>query len=453
MTADLLFPAGFQWGASSSAYQIEGAVREGGREESIWDVFCQRPGTIADGSSGEFACDGYHRTRDDIAIMKDLGLTSYRFSIAWPRIIPTGRGAVNQAGIDHYKHFVNDLLEAGIRPMVTLYHWDLPRPLQSHGGWASRDTAARFGEYAHVVARALAPEVTDWSTINEPSIASFLGCYLGIHAPGIRDLKTTLATAHHLLLGHAEGMEALRAEMRPGSRAGIVLVVQPVEPATDSQADLEAAHRTDGFMNRWFLDPLYRGTYPDDMVEIFGDAMPEIANSDFARISQPTDFLGLNYYSPMVMRWDPSMAPLHGMMAQRPGAPTNHLGWTIDPNGLHQVLMRLHSEYQVGEMVIAENGGCFQDHPRERLDGTLEIDDRDRERYLLEHLVACHRAIADGVHLTGYFVWSFLDVFEWNNGYTSPFGIVHVDRDTQARTIKRSGTWYAQVTRDHGVSS
>ena len=451
MAADLIFPPNFQWGVASSAFQTEGAVRADGREESIWDVFTHRLGTIADGSTGEHACDGYHRTAEDIALMRELGVTAYRFSLSWPRIIPTGQGSVNAAGLDHYRRFVNDLLEAGIRPLVTLYHWDLPRPLQSHGGWAIRDTAARFGEYAHVVARALAAEVHDWCTINEPWVAAYLGNLFGIHAPGLRDLSTTLSAAHHLLLAHAEGIEALRAEMRDGDRAGIVLNLHPVQPATDSQADLEAAHRFDGALNRWFLDALYLGSYPDDMIDHFGDAMPEIGPDDLTRIATPTAFLGVNYYSPMIIRWDPEAPPLAASLTESRGVPTNQLGWAIDPSGLHQLLHRLHRDYHVADIVITENGGAFEDAPKERLNGTVEIDDPRRISFLREHLFACHQAIQEGVPLTGYFAWSLLDSFEWNHGYTVKFGLVHVDHETQTRTIKRSGHWYGQVTREHGI--
>lgn len=444
--ADAIFPPGFLWGAATSAYQVEGAVRADGRGESIWDVFSHIPGNIADGSTGDIACDQYHRYPDDIAIMRELGLTGYRFSIAWPRVFPNGSGSINRAGLDHYRRLVDALLEAGIAPLVTLYHWDLPRPLQSRGGWANRDTALRFGEFAHVVAGALGGEVERWITINEPWIAAFFGHLFGWFAPGQRSLPTALAAAHHLMLAHGEGMDALRAELPPTAKAGIALNLSPVEPLDDSNADAEAAHRFDGSLNRWFLDALYRGRYPDDMLAAYGDALPDIRDGDLARISRPTDFLAVNYYSPMVVRWARGAPLLDVELASRPGVPTTAMGWEIAPDGLYRLLARLRDEYAPPSILIAENGAAFEDR---LVDGA--VDDPGRERYLHDHLLAAFRAVEDGVPLHGYLAWSLLDNFEWSHGYEKRFGLVHVDFATQERTIKRSGRWFAEVTRENGV--
>jgi beta-glucosidase len=446
--ADAVFPPGFLWGAATSAYQVEGAVRADGRGESIWDVFSHIPGKTADNATGDFACDHYHRYRDDIALMRELGLSAYRFSIAWPRVFPTGAGPINHAGLDHYRRVVDALLEAGIAPLVTLYHWDLPRPLQSRGGWANRDTALRFGEFAHAVASALGGEVERWITVNEPYIAAYFGHLNGLHAPGLRDLRTTLAAAHHLLLAHAEGMDALRAALPPSAKAGIALNLAPVEPLGDANADAEAADRFDGVLNRWWLDALYKGRYPDDLLaaSAFGDLLPEIRADDLARIAQPTDFLAVNYYAPMVVRWARGAQPLEVELVERPGVPTTATGWPIDPDGLYRVLTRVRDEYGPASILIGENGAAFDDR---LIDGA--VDDPDRERFLHDHLLAAFRALEDGVPLAGYVVWSLLDNFEWAGGYGPRFGLVHVDFATQDRTIKRSGRWFANVTRDNGV--
>jgi beta-glucosidase len=309
-SADTPFPDDFVWGAATAAYQIEGAADEDGRGPSIWDTFSRTPGKTLNGDTGDVACDHYHRYPEDVALMRELGLGAYRFSIAWPRIFPSGSGRPNPAGLDFYKRLLDEIGAAGIEPWVTLYHWDLPQTLQDAGGWANRDTALRFGEYAHAVAVALGGQVHRWITLNEPWVAAFLGHLVGVHAPGVRSLPTALRSAHHLLLGHAEAMTALRSEMRPGDQAGITLNLAPVEPAGDANADAEAAERQDGYLNRWFLDPLFRGTYPDDLVRHFGDAMPEVPAADLARVAAPIDFLGVNYYFRSVVRHDPAATPV-----------------------------------------------------------------------------------------------------------------------------------------------
>jgi beta-glucosidase len=442
----IAFPEQWVWGASTAAYQVEGAVREGGRGPSIWDRFSHTPGTVANGDTGDIACDHFHRYPEDVALMRELGLGGYRFSIAWPRIFPTGSGRPNLEGLDFYRRMIVALHAAGIAPYVTLYHWDLPQELQDRGGWGNRDTALRFGEYAHTVAAALGPGVQHWATINEPWVAAFLGHWLGEHAPGERDFALALRAAHHLLLAHGEGMSALRAEMRPGDEAGIALNLAPCQPAGDSSADLEAAERADGYQNRWFLDALYRGAYPDDMVRLYGDAMPDIAPGDMALISQPTDVLGVNYYSRSVVAHDSATRPLQTRRIVPSGATMTAMGWEVYPEGLYEMLRRVHDDYAPRRLLITENGAAYDDV---LVDG--QVDDPEREAFLREHLAQAHRAVTDGVPLGGYFVWSLLDNFEWAHGYARRFGVIYVDYATQERIVKRSGRWYAGVTRENAV--
>jgi beta-glucosidase len=445
--ADALFPPGFVWGASTSAYQIEGAVREDGRGPSIWDSFSHSWGKIADGSSGDVACDSYRRYSEDIALMRELGLGAYRLSLAWPRIVPEGRGRINDAGLDHYRRLIDALHAAGIEPFVTLYHWDLPQPLQDAGGWTNRDTALRFGEYAHAAARALGPGVHRWMTINEPFIHSVFGHLLGIHAPGMRGVRPCLAAGHHLLLAHAEGMDALRAEMAPGDEAGIALILAETAPASDSAADLEAAERADVYANQWFLDPIFRGVYPAELLRQFGDDLPEIRADDLRRIAQPIDFLGVNHYQRAVVKHALLVPPIQIMPVTPEDSPTTASGWEVYPRGIYDTLTRVHRDYAPRAIYVTENGAAYDDRP---VDGV--VDDPERERYLHDYLLESLRAVEAGVPLRGYFVWSLLDNFEWNEGYRRRFGLVYVDFATQQRTIKRSGHWYAQVTRDNGVT-
>ena len=445
-SADLAFPAGFLWGAATAAYQIEGAATEDGRGLSIWDTFSHTPGKVRNGDTGDVATDHYHRYRADIDLMRELGLNSYRFSVAWPRIFPTGRGRPNPAGLDFYRRLVDSLRQAGIEPFLTLYHWDLPQPLQDDGGWENRDTALRFAEFAHTMAAALGDEVTFWTTINEPWVISILGNLWGIHAPGKRDLRASLQVAHHLLVGHGAGMQALRAELPASARAGIVLNLAPVEPAGDSQADADAAQREDGLLNRWFLDPLYRGRYPDDLWEWFGPDVPAVEPADLATISTPTDYLGINYYRRNVVAHDNSGGPLRIRAVTPPGAERTTVGWEVAPQGLYEIVRRVHADYAAPVIYITENGAAFADRV---IDG--EVDDPRREAYLRGHLEALYRAISEGVPVGGYFVWSLLDNFEWAHGYAIRFGLVYVDYATQERIIKRSGRWYGDIIRENGL--
>jgi beta-glucosidase len=441
----ITFPSDWVWGAATAAYQIEGAVREDGRGLSIWDAFSHTPGKVANGDTGDIACDHYHRFVGDVALMRELGLGGYRFSIAWPRIFPAGDNRLNPAGLDFYRRLIDELHDAAIEPYVTLYHWDLPHTLQERGGWTNRDTVGRFGEFAHTVAAALGSGVHNWFTINEPWVAGFLGHWTGDHAPGERDLGKALLAVHNLLLAHGEAMTALRAEMRPGSEAGIVLNLAPVEPADDTADDMRVAERVDGYMNRWFLDALYRGHYPDDMVELYGDAMPEIAPGDMQLIAQPTDVLGVNYYTRSVVAFDPAAEPLQARRVVPPGAPVTAVGWEVYPKGLYDVLQRVNDDYAPRRILVTENGAAYDDV---RVDGV--VNDVDREAYVREHLAAANRALTAGVPLGGYIVWSLLDNFEWAWGYGKRFGIVYVDYATQERIVKRSGRWYANVTRENG---
>ena len=440
------FPDGFLWGSATAAYQVEGAATEGGRGTSIWDTFSRTPGKVVGGDTGDTACDHYHRYPEDVGLMRELGLSAYRFSIAWPRIFPTGGGRPNPAGLDFYKRLVETVRAAGIEPWATLYHWDLPQALQDAGGWANRDTVGRFGEYAHAVGVALGDGIPRWITQNEPWVASSLGHLSGDHAPGTRDLATSLQVAHHLLLSHADAMAALRAEARPGDQVGVTLNLAPVEPDGDSQADLEAADHLDAYVNRWFLDPLFHGRYPDDLLHYFGAAAPEVQGDDLARIAAPLDFLGVNYYFRAVVRHDPTDPPVGAAMVTPSGRPLTAMGWEVYPEGLHDILTRVHRDYAPPALYVTENGAAFEDRPR---DG--RVDDPERRAFLHDHLLQALRAIEAGVPLRGYFAWSLLDNFEWSYGYAKRFGLIHVDYGTQERTIKASGRWYAEVTRENAV--
>ncbi|HLV59376.1 MAG TPA: GH1 family beta-glucosidase [Natronosporangium sp.] len=455
----LAFPAGFRWGAATAAYQIEGAVDEDGRGPSIWDTFCRVPGAVAGGDTGDVACDHYHRFREDVKLMADLGLSAYRFSVAWPRVQPDGR-RVNQAGLDFYRRLVDELRDHGIEPWATLYHWDLPQALEDAGGWPVRDTAGRFADYATAVHRALGDRVDRWITVNEPWCAAFLGYGSGVHAPGRRDPVAAVRAAHHLLLGHGLATRALRAAA-PDAEVGTTLNLYAVSPAGPGEADADAARRIDGLMNRFFLDPLLRGRYPTDVVaDLAGvTGFDHVRDGDLAVIATPTTFLAVNYYSRHVVA-----APPDGARPDRPGTPspwpgsegvrfvgrglpTTAMGWEIDPGGLTETLLRLHREYPPLPLYVTENGAAFEDV----VGPGGVVEDPDRIRFLAAHLRAGHEAIAAGVPLRGYFVWSLLDNFEWAHGYRARFGLVRVDYPTQRRIPKASARWYAQVIRDNGL--
>jgi beta-glucosidase len=446
-SASVQFPAGWVWGATTSAYQIEGGVEAGGRGRSIWDTFSVFPGNTHNGASGVVAADHYHRVADDVALMHELGLGAYRFSVSWPRIFPRGTGQPNIEGIDFYRRLIDALVHAGIAPQVTLYNWDLPQALQDRGGWLNRDTALRFGEYAHTLALAFGDGVQTWTTISEPATAAYLGHWSGEHAPGVRSVRSALLAAHNLLLAHGEGLGALRSEIGPTGQAGIALNLVPAHPAGESNADLEAAYRFDGFQNRWFLDALYRGTYPDDMVRLYGGDMPEIGENDFHIITQPTDFLGVDYFTRAVVEYDPAAAPLQAKLVLPPGSRVTGTGREVYPRGLHEILMRVHHDYSPERIMVTENGAAYPDFLIEGV-----VHDPEREAFLHEHILETYRALKEGVPLLGYSVWSLLDNFEWQHGYGPRYGLIYVDFSTQERTIKSSGRWYADVTRENGVS-
>jgi beta-glucosidase len=431
------FPADFTWGVATAAYQIEGAVAADRRGPSIWDTFSHTHGKVLNGDTGDQACDHYHRWREDVALLHELGVGGYRFSIAWPRIVPSGTDDVNPKGLDWYEHLVDALLEAGIQPWVTLYHWDLPQPLEDRGGWAERATADAFVHMAEAVARRLGDRVFRWSTLNEPWCSAFLGYELGIHAPGKTDPSLALAATHTLLLAHGRAVAALRAAC-PAARVGIVLNPSPVEAASDAEADVEAARRADGYLNRWFLDPLYGRGYPADMLEVYGARFALPADADLRTIAAPIDFLGLNYYSPTRVRANPADGWLGFSRVRPQDEPVTQMGWVVRPRGLRELLVRVQRDYPVSELVITENGAAYADAVS--ADGA--VHDGERTRYIAEHIDAVGEALEAGVPVTGYFVWSLLDNFEWAQGYANRFGVVYVDYASQRRTVKDSGRWY-----------
>ena len=433
------FPEGFVWGAATSAYQIEGATTADGRGESIWDRFTRRPGAIDDGTTGDRACEHYTRWERDVALMNELGLGAYRFSIAWPRVIPGGRGPVNAAGLDFYDRLVDALLAVGIAPWPTLYHWDLPQPLEDAGGWPVRTTAEAFADYAAAVVERLGDRVDAWMTLNEPYVATHHGYVTGEHAPGRRDLRAGLAAAHHLLLGHGLALERIRA-LAPRATAGIVLNFTPTVAATADPADVELAEARDDLENRWFVEPIAGLGYPPRGVERFAWTADEVADGDLDLISRPIDVLGVNYYTRQIVR--------AGGQAAVPPGPTTAMGWEIHPESFGTLLRGLHDRHGFPRYVITENGAAMPDG--RRADGRVE--DTDRIDYLRSHLAEIAAVIADGVPVEGYMVWSLLDNFEWAHGYGPHFGIVEVDPATLERIPKASARWYAEVARTGVIS-
>jgi len=433
------FARDFRWGCATSSYQIEGAVNADGRVASIWDTFADLPGKIRDGSSGAIACEHYRRWPEDLDLAKQIGFNAYRFSIAWPRIF-SGRGAKpNQAGLDFYSRLLDGMLERGLEPWATLYHWDLPQYLQDQGGWADRATVDAFVDYADVVTRRLGDRLKNWITHNEPWCTAVLGNLEGIHAPGLRSLPTALQVCHHVLLSHGRAIPAIRANV-PGARVGIALSLHPVRAAGTSQADHDAVRRHDGFRNRWFLDPLYGRGYPADTLTLFGAARPDIRAGDMDDIATPTDFLGVNYYSPEIVRDTPHGGPLRAEVVAPEGRERTAFGWEVSPDGLRTLLARIANEYRPGDIYITENGSCYDD--RVAPDGT--VNDAERLRFLVRHLDALRQSIADGVPVKGYFAWSLLDNFEWAEGYLRRFGLAYVDFASQRRIMKASGKWLGE---------
>jgi beta-glucosidase len=447
----IIFPPDFTWGVATAAYQIEGAWNEDGRGESIWDRFAHTPGKIEDGGNGDVACDHYHRWPEDIALMQSLNIQAYRFSIAWPRILPEGRGQVNQAGLDFYNRLVDGLLTAGIEPFVTLYHWDLPQALQDQGGWPARSTAEAFVEYADIVTHALGDRVKNWITHNEPWCIAFLSHQIGEHAPGWQDWPASLRVAHHVMLSHGWAVPVVRRNS-PGAEVGITLNFTPGDPASASAADWQAWRHYDGYSHRWFLDPLYGRNYPADMVADYTalgylpDGLSFVEEGDLAAIKVQTDFLGVNYYTRSIVRDEQAADNLPQTTFPVPPSNWTDMKWEVYPEGIYNLLNRLHFEYRPPKMYITENGASYGDGPNDQ----GRINDERRLAYLRSHLTATHRAIQNGVPLAGYFAWSLLDNFEWARGYLQRFGLVWVDYDTQQRLPKDSALWYKQVIAENG---
>ena len=434
------FPDDFTWGAATASYQIEGAVREDGRGESIWDRFSHMPGKVVNNENGDVACDHYHRYASDVRLMRELNLGAYRFSVAWPRILPDGIGNANGPGLDFYDRLVDALLDANITPFVTLYHWDLPQVLEGRGGWLNRDTASALAEYTDVITRRLGDRVTNWITINEPWVAAFLGYGIGIHAPGHRDMTEALLAGHTLLRAHGEAMAVIRSNVR-NATAGITLNMAQHEPLdADSEADREAARLADLAGNRWFIDPIYGRGYPDELAGALGATAPEIRPGDMETIAAPTDFLGINFYMPVYSSATRSADPM-SMPTPDPSIERTAVGWPVVPSSFTDLLTRVTRDYAPPAISITENGAAF--------DGDRVIDGRvadpRRTAYYEGHLGAVLDAISAGAPVRGYFAWSLMDNFEWAEGYSKRFGITYTDYATQERTIKDSGRWYAQV--------
>jgi beta-glucosidase len=445
----MTFPSDFLWGAATSAYQIEGATREDGRAPSIWDVFAAEPGRTHQGETGELAVDHYHRAEQDVALMAELGLNAYRFSLSWSRVLPEGRGRINQAGLDFYSRLVDDLLAKGIAPVATLYHWDLPLALYQQGGWRNRATAHAFAEYAEAVAERLGDRVRWWVTHNEPWCTAYLGFVAGEHAPGVRgDAQAAAEVGHHVLVSHGLALPRIRAHS-PAARVGISLNLFPIFAGDRRPETIRAVQTAERFHNRWFLDPLYRGEYPVGLFDDLGAAPPPILDGDFELIGTPTDFLGVNYYNRHVIR------AREGGQAERangdelggidyvrdlPQAVITEMGWEVYPHGLSLVLEELHRAYSVSALLVTENGAAFGDE----WNGDGSVADAQRVSFLRDHIGELERAVEHGVPVAGYLVWSLLDNFEWAEGYGKRFGLIYVDFATQRRVIKDSGRWYAE---------
>jgi beta-glucosidase len=431
------FPPGFLWGCATSSYQIEGAAREDGRVESIWDRFAATPGRIRDGSSGEVACDHYHRWPEDLDIARALGLNAYRFSIAWPRIFSEAGARPNPKGLDFYARLVDGMLERGLQPWATLYHWDLPQYLQDRGGWNERATVDAFVELADAMTRKLGDRVKHWITHNEPWCTAILGNFEGCHAPGLTDFRTALQVSHHVLLSHGKAVPAIRANV-PGAKVGISLSLHPLRPASGSARDIAAMERHDGLRYRWFLDPLYGRGYPEQTLALVGDQAPIVLPGDLEAIAVPTDFLGVNYYFPETVADAPGHAPLDARILPPRGDEITAMGWEVEPRGLAELLARVERDYRPGPIYVTENGSCYDD----TVGANGRIEDTQRRHYLMRHLGALRDALGDGVPVQGYFAWSLVDNFEWAEGYRKRFGLVHVDYATQQRRLKDSAHWY-----------
>lgn len=440
------FPPDFVWGTATASYQIEGAWDEDGKGESIWDRFSHTPGKVQDGDTGDVACDHYHRWKEDIGQMQSLGVKNYRFSTSWPRILPEGRGRVNQAGLDFYSRLVDGLLEAGITPFITLYHWDLPQVLQDAGGWVVRSTAEAFVEYTDALVGTLGDRVRHWITLNEPVVSAYVGYKEGRHAPGHTDTDEMLAAAHHLLLAHGWGVPVIRRHARD-AQVGVVNVFSPQVPASRSAADRAAAYTAGGTGNRWYTDPLAGRGYPPDIIEHYGRPMDFVQPGDLDAIGVPIDFLGVNYYTRGIARSEAIPESENAPREVFPNPNPTEVGWEVYPEGLYDVLGWLHFNYRFPAIYVTENGAAYPD----RVGPDGQVDDPLRIAYLKAHFQSAARAIAAGVPLRGYFVWSFMDNFEWAYGYSKRFGLVYVDYETQRRIPKSSAHWYRRVIEANAV--
>jgi beta-glucosidase len=450
---DISFPAGFRWGVATSAFQIEGASTADGRGPSIWDTFATVPGAVANGDTGDVAADHYHRWPRDIRLLADLGVDSYRFSVSWSRILPAGRGRVEQRGLDFYRRLIESLRENGIDPFVTLYHWDLPQALEDEGGWRNRDTAKWFADYAAIAHDALGDVASHWTTLNEPYCSSIVGYGEGRHAPGAKEGRGALAAAHHHLLGHGLAVRAMRANALPGHEFGIVLNQSPTVPVSDDQSDVDAARRQDCMLRRQFTEPLFGGAYPEDYEATFGVTPDFRHDDDLATIGEPLDYLGVNYYYRLHVAHAPYRDPAHRTAhdigvdtSQLPDVPRTGMGWPVEPSGLTDALTDLQARYpDLPPVYVTENGCVYPDV----VDTSGVYADEDRIAYLRDHIAAAGEAMRAGVRLRGYFCWSLLDNFEWAHGYKHRFGLIHVDYASQRRTPRASYHWYREFIAGH----
>jgi beta-glucosidase len=443
----IIFPEKFLWGAATASYQIEGAALEDGKGPSIWDIFSHKSGNIENDENGDIACDHYHRYKDDVRLMKDLGLNSYRFSLSWPRIFPSGRGKPNQKGLDFYNSLIDELLKNGIDPMITLYHWDLPQALQDKGGWAMRDIIGYFTDYAACAFHNFGDRVGKWITHNEPWVVAYAGHYSGRHAPGIQDLGLAVSATHHLNLSHAKAVEIFSEFKIPNGSIGITLNLYPAYSNTDTASDIEAASILDEYHNKWFLDPVLKGTYPAKLLKTLVEktGKPEILPGDTDVLREnKCDFIGINYYfRKIACKADDDFL---GFREIKPaGSQYTYMNWEIYPDGLYDLMLDIKNNYGNPDVYITENGVCFKDEFEHG-----KVDDDNRLEYIKAHLKQCHKAIIDGVNLKGYYVWSLMDNFEWTHGYGKRFGITYIDYATQRRILKKSGLWYGNTVKDRG---
>jgi len=443
--ASTLFPADFVWGAATSAFQIEGSPLADGAGPSNWQAFCHQPGRVVNDDHGDLACDHYRRYPEDIKLMQEMGLDAYRFSLNWARILPEGRGRLNTAGLDFYKRLLDTLEHAGITPYVTLHHWDYPLALSERGGWRERDSAPWFADYAAVVFQHLGSRVLHWSTFNEPWVMVHEGYVAGSHPPGLSHMAAAREATHNILRGHGLAVQAFRAEAK--GEIGIVVNLEPKDPASDSAADLAATRCADAWMNRQFLDPLFLGHYPKELESLWGTSTEQFSEEDFLLIQTPIDYLGINYYSRSVVRDAPHNQPFRFDRMEPPAERTTDMGWEIFPEGLTRCLLWVKERYGEIPLYITENGAAFDDGPN----AEGRITDQRRTHYFRDHLLAAHAAIAAGAPLKGYFAWSLLDNFEWAFGYAKRFGLIHVDFETQTRTLKDSAHFYREVIETAGA--